>query len=181
MGHLHTNLGEHDLTASAFVVRDDFPEPRLLLHMHKKLGVLLQPGGHVELNENPWQAIEHELREESGYTFDQLEVLQPAGSLQSITNAELHPMPVVVNTHDFDSEGTHKHTDISFAFVAHGEPLFAPADGESRDLRWLSVEQLNALDSTEIFENVREIGRYVLDRVYSDWERVTPVASSSTN
>lgn len=175
MGHLHTNPGEHDLTASAFVIRDDFPEPRLLLHMHKKLGVLLQPGGHVELNENPWQAIEHELREESGYTFEQLEVLQPAGSLQSITNAELHPMPVVVNTHNFDNEGAHKHTDISFAFVAHGEPLLTPEEGESRDLRWLSVDQLNALDPTEIFENVREIGRHVLDRVYLDWDRVSPV------
>lgn len=46
MAHIHTNPGEHDLTASAFIVRDDFAKPRLMLHMHKKLGVLLQPGGH---------------------------------------------------------------------------------------------------------------------------------------
>lgn len=82
MAHIHTNPGEHDLTASAFIVRDDFEEPRLLLHMHKKLHILLQPGGHVELNENPWQAIEHELREETGYTFDELEVLQPKDRLR---------------------------------------------------------------------------------------------------
>lgn len=171
MAHIHTNSGEHDLTASAFVVRDDFPEPRLLLHMHKKLGVLLQPGGHVELNENPWQAIEHELREETGYSFDDLEILQPKGTLKSITNAWLHPQPVVVNTHNFDSDGIHKHTDISFAFVAYGEPTLLPEEGESRDLRWLSSEQLSQLDSTEIFENVREIGQYVLTHIYREWER----------
>ncbi len=172
MAHIHTNPGEHDLTASAFVVRDDFPEPRLLLHMHKKLGVLLQPGGHVELNENPWQAIEHELREETGFTFEELELLQPKGRLESISNAHLHPTPLLMNTHDFDPEGTHKHTDISFAFIAHGEPTLAPEEGESNDIRWLSSEQLMKLDETEVFENVREIGQYVLSRVYSEWERV---------
>lgn len=172
MAHIHTNSGEHDLTASAFVVRDDFPEPRLLLHMHKKLRVLLQPGGHVELNENPWQAIEHELREEAGYTFNDIELLQPADRLASITNATLHPAPVVVNTHNFDSNGDHRHTDISFAFVAHGAPTLEPEDGESHDLRWLSAEELSGLTSTEIFENVREIGQYVLTHIYPKWEQV---------
>jgi 8-oxo-dGTP diphosphatase len=172
MGHIHQNSGEHDLTASAFVVRDDFPEPRLMLHMHKKLHVLLQPGGHVELSENPWQAIEHELREEAGYVFEELELLQPKTRLTSLTNTELHPMPVVVNTHNFDPAGHHRHTDLSFAFVAHGAPALQPEDGESADIRWLSSEALTALDSTEIFENVREIGQFVLQQVYVDWERV---------
>lgn len=171
MAHIHTNSGEYDLTASAFVVRDDFAEPRLLLHMHKKLHVLLQPGGHVELGENPWQAIEHELREESGYTFDELEVLQAKDRLRSISGAQLHPTPVVVNTHNFDTEGNHRHTDMSFAFLAHGEPSLSPEDGESNDIRWLSSEQLAKLDNTEIFENVREIGQYVLNHVYFEWER----------
>lgn len=170
MAHIHTNSGEYDLTASAFVIRDDLAEPRLLLHMHKKLNVLLQPGGHVELHENPWQAIEHELREEAGYTFSELDVLQPKNRLRSLSFAQLHPTPVVVNTHDFDAEGTHRHTDMSFVFLAHGEPTLAPEDGESNDIRWLSSEQLNALDTTEIFENVREIGQYVLDHVYQEWE-----------
>lgn len=171
MAHIHTNSGEHDLTASAFVVRDDFPEPRLLLHMHKKLHILLQPGGHVEVNENPWNAVEHELREESGYTFDDLEVLQPKDRLRSLSNTLLHPVPVVLNTHNFDSEGVHKHTDISFAFLAHTEPSFLPEHGESSDIRWMSSKQLEELDASLIFENVREIGQYVLGHVYDEWER----------
>jgi len=171
MAHIHTNPGEYDLTASAFVVRDDLAEPKLLLHMHKKLHVLLQPGGHVELSEDPWRAIEHELREESGYIFDELEVLQPKGRLRSLSNVNLHPAPVVVNTHNFDVEGTHRHTDMSFAFLAHGEPSLPPEDGESIEIRWLSSKELTELDPAEIFENVREIGKYVLDYVYPEWER----------
>jgi 8-oxo-dGTP pyrophosphatase MutT (NUDIX family) len=173
MAHIHTNPGEHDLTASAFIIRHDFPEPRLMLHMHRKLRVLLQPGGHVELNEDPWQAIEHELKEETGYTFKELEVLQPKDQLKSITHAKLHPMPVVLNTHDFDSAGTHKHTDISYAFIAHNAPEGSPEEGESKDVRWLSGEALSQLSNTEIFENVREIGQYVLQHVYQEWEPVS--------
>ena len=66
MAHVHTQYGEHDQTASAFIVRTDTEQPKLLLHLHKKLGVLLQPGGHVELQENQWQAICHEIQEETG-------------------------------------------------------------------------------------------------------------------
>lgn len=175
MPHLHTNPGEHDLTASAFVVRDDFSEPRLLLHSHKLLNVLLQPGGHVELQENPWQAVEHELREEAGYTLNELEILQPKQRLLSLTGIELHPTPVAITTHNFNPEGTHKHTDIAFAFLAHGAPSRAPEEGESKDLRWMSSQQLDRLDTSEIFDNVREIGQYVLKQVYSDWERVKPL------
>jgi 8-oxo-dGTP diphosphatase len=174
MAHIHTNTGEHDLTTSAFVIRDDFPDPKLLLYMHKKLHVLLQPGGHVELSENPWQAIEHELREEAGYTFNDLEVLQPKDRLHSITHAQLHPVPVVFNTHNFDNEGVHKHTDISFAFLAHAAPALTPEDGESTDIQWKSSEELKALAADEIFENVREIGIYVLTQVYPNWQRCNP-------
>jgi 8-oxo-dGTP diphosphatase len=68
MAHIHTKPGQHDFTASAFIIRIDTPKPKVLLHMHKKLGVLLQPGGHIELNENPWQAVHHEIEEETGTT-----------------------------------------------------------------------------------------------------------------
>lgn len=171
MPHIHRGPGEHDLTASAFVVRDDFEEPKLLLHMHKVLNKLLQPGGHVEPHENPWKAIEHELYEEAGYTFGELEVLQPKDRLMSLSGAALHPVPIVVNTHNFKESNFHKHTDISFAFLAHAAPQFQPACGESKDLRWLNLDELNSLDETHIIENIREIGNFVLQHVYPNWER----------
>lgn len=172
MAHIHTNPGEHDQTISAFIIRDDLGEPKLMLHMHKKLHVLLQPGGHIELNENPWQAISHEIAEETGYSMDQLQILQPKGSISAITGATLHPQPVVYNTHNFDPEGNHRHTDISYAFVTSSDPTLELDEGESADIRWVSRDELVALDAAAIFQNVREVGLHVLENVYTTWDRV---------
>ena len=45
MAHIHTEPGQHDFTASAFIIRTDTPEPKLLLHRHKLVGKYLQIGG----------------------------------------------------------------------------------------------------------------------------------------
>ena len=63
MAHIHDQPNQHDLTACAFIIRQVDGEWRCLVHMHKKLGKLLQIGGHVELHETPWQSVAHELRE----------------------------------------------------------------------------------------------------------------------
>ena len=172
MPHIHTEPGQHDQTASAFVIRTDTPEPRILLHMHKKLGVLMEPGGHVELNETPWQAVLHEVLEESGYMVEQLQVLQPVLRLKSLAGAVLHPVPVVLNTHKVDVAGNHKHSDIEFAFIVQTNPAQGPAEGESRDLRWLSLAELNDLSQDEIFSDVREVCQFVLTDILPNWETV---------
>lgn len=172
MAHIHTNPGEHDHTASAFIVRTDMTEPRLLLHKHKKLGVLLQPGGHVELNETPWQAIRHEIIEETGYHLSQLKILQPKVRIEKLSDAILHPVSVCTNTHNFDPEGKHKHTDEGYAFVANGAPRGTPEEGESVDMQWVSLSELENLSKDEIYANVREVGEFVLDVVFKDWEAV---------
>lgn len=49
MPHTVTEPGGHCPTVSAWVVRTDLgPEPRVLVHRHKRYDLLLQPGGHVE-------------------------------------------------------------------------------------------------------------------------------------
>ena len=49
MAHIHEKI---DFTTSVFIVRNG----KVLLHKHKKLGIWLQPGGHIELDEDPNQA-----------------------------------------------------------------------------------------------------------------------------
>ena len=49
-------------TATGFVVHRD----RLLLHWHPKVRAWLPPGGHVDDNEDPVQAVLREILEESG-------------------------------------------------------------------------------------------------------------------
>lgn len=171
MPHIHTKPGEHDHTVSAFIVWRTASGPKIMLHMHKKHHILLQIGGHVELHENPWQAILHEITEETGYDPTQLKILQPKERILKLTKVVLHPVAVCQNTHDIDEQ--HNHTDTAYAFVTDTLPVGTPAENESSDLRWFGLKQLKQLPSDQIFENVREIGIYVLSKCLKNWEIVS--------
>jgi ADP-ribose pyrophosphatase YjhB (NUDIX family) len=171
MPHIHTEPGQHDSTVSAYIVRRDGAEPALVLHKHKKLNVWLQFGGHVELAENPWEALTHEVLEESGYTMQQLKILQPVVRLARLSNVTLHPSAVVTLTHPFN-DLDHHHTDTAYAFVTHEQPAQPIADGESAHVRAFTAAELTAIPAAEIPENVREIGLFVLGTCLANWIEV---------
>jgi 8-oxo-dGTP pyrophosphatase MutT (NUDIX family) len=54
-------IGRH-FTVAVFVVW----EGKVLLHLHRKLGIWLPPGGHIERNELPDDAAVREVLEETG-------------------------------------------------------------------------------------------------------------------
>jgi len=171
MGHIHTKSGQHDFTASAFIIRTDFDEPKFLIHRHKTLGKYLQFGGHVELNETPWQAIIHELREEVGYDINQFKLLQPRNRLKKLKNSIVLPTPVVIDTHKYPIESDHYHTDISFVLITDEVPKLKPDDGESSDIQILSLREVKALEK-ETIGDVVEIAEYILNEVLDTWEAV---------
>lgn len=172
MAHIHTEQGQHDHTASAFIVRIDQAEPRLLLHKHKKLGMLLQPGGHIELHETPWQAVTREVREETGYELDQLQLLQPAARVKRLSVAKLHPVPVLHNTHAFDEHGDHYHTDIVYALVTNELPRHSVGAEESTDLRWLTRAELAVLTDKETYPDIHPVVEFIFDVCLPQWERL---------
>ena len=173
MPHIHTQPGEHDHTVSAFIIRTDGPEPRLLLHRHKRLNKYMQIGGHVELNETPWQAITHELLEESGYDISQLRILQPAVRVTALDEGvSLHPYPVATNTHPIMLEPLHYHTDTAYALVTDEEPRHPIGDDESTDIRLISCAELDALSDDDIYKNVRTLAQFVLDECLKNWEQI---------
>lgn len=140
MPHLNTGPGQYDLTASALVVRELDGRLHLLVHRHRTRGLLMQPGGHVERTEDPWAAVAHELREESGYDLDQLLLLQPAHRIERAEGIAVLPTPLCVDVHPITDD--HAHTDIVYAFVATTDPAAAPGEDESQELRWLPVDEL---------------------------------------
>jgi len=173
MPHIHTEPGQHDHTVSAFIVRMDTPEPSIMLHVHKKVGLLLQFGGHIELNENPWEAMSHELTEETGYDPDQLSILQPRyPHITFLPNAVVHPVPLVQNTHNYEAGNeNHKHVDTVYAFVATSAPRQKPDEGESTDIRVFILSELEVIPEGIIAENCRAVSIAILEYFLENWER----------
>lgn len=174
MPHIHTEPEQHDMTTSAYIIRVDAAEPLLLVHMHLKYGKLFQVGGHIELAETPWQAITHELIEESGYKLEDLQILQPKKVPMNVIGAVVHPVPVLMNTHKVLDD--HYHSDLCFAFVTDKTPAQKPVEGESADLRWLTLEQLHEAVEQEIAaEDVYEFYKTILSQFLDTYERVPAV------
>lgn len=105
------------VTASAIVVDD---AGRVLLHLHRRIGVWLQPGGHVDPGEQPRDAVLREVREETGLTPTHL--LEP-------------PVPIHVDAHD-GGRG-HRHYDLRYLVTVPDGRSPAPPEGESQHVEWL--------------------------------------------
>lgn len=172
MPHIHTQPGQHDHTASGFIIRMVEGEPKLILHKHKKTGKLQQFGGHIELNETPWEAVTHEILEESGYEMSQLRILQPKIRMPDNAANKQHPVPVSHNTHDFSED--HFHTDAAYAFVTGQSPRHSVAEGESSEFKLVSPEELAKLDDSTVPSGIKEVGLFIFGKCLKHWEEVDP-------
>ena len=145
----------------------------MLLHMHKKISKLMQPGGHVELNENPWQAVLHEIEEETGYHRTQLSVLQPDWAIKKLTG--VLPVQFCTNTHPIN-EFNHFHTDLSYVFTVDSDPSGELGEGESTDLRWMTYQEIKAMPDDMILVNAKEIALSAFTTCLPNWDAM-PVLS----
>lgn len=175
MAHIHTQPGQHDHTISAYILLEEPGQPlRVLLHEHKKLNRWLQFGGHIELYENPWQALTHEIEEESGYQLRQLQLLQPPSRLQSANPQQFHPLPVSYNTHNFDDDnpGQHYHTDLGYGFLTSETPSVDIGDDESEVVQAFTIEELGTLSlPVTVYETIV----FLMTTGYIDWERLPAI------
>lgn len=143
---------DRDFTASAFIVRDN----KLLLMKHSKLGMWLQPGGHIEEGETPDEAARREAREETGVEVKFVEDFVPEGSLDETDNL---PRPFNINLHPIRDD--HYHCDFQFLATVKEENEATHAD-EHDGLKWFSREELQD-ESCGMPENLREAGERALE------------------
>lgn len=180
MPHIHTGPGQHDMTVSAYIIRRREDGAWLcLMHMHRKIDKLMQIGGHIELQETPWQAVVHEILEESGYSLDELIVLQSTEDRVDDSGNVTHPVPFSVNTHLVGGlENDHYHSDMCFGFEAQDIPNANVSENESIDLRWLTLRELDvAAQSGEALKDVYFIYKFLLSH-YTSYAQV-PATSFS--
>ncbi len=174
MPHIHTQSGQHDHTVSIYIFRMDFDKPKVMLHLHKKVGTYAQFGGHIELNETPWHAVIHELQEESGYDIGQLEILQPPIQLVAITGAIVHPYPIAHATTGFPGDDSHFHTDSVYAFVTNEEPHNLPAEGESTDMQLFTRAELVLQSEDKVDRITLDTALYIFDNCLNKWRSILP-------
>ncbi|MFF7238831.1 NUDIX domain-containing protein [Streptomyces collinus] len=110
-----------------FVVRDD-RSGRLLLVAHRKAGLWLPAGGHVEPGEDPWATVVRECREELGI-----------GAVASAVTGERPLFLTVTPTRE-----RRPHTDVSLWYLldADADTITAYDEGEFDAIRWLTEEQV---------------------------------------
>lgn len=170
MPHIHAQPNQHDMTVSAYMLLSENDEWRCLVHFHKKMDKLMQTGGHIELDQTPWQALAQELEEEVGYQLSETQLLQPTPDPVKLSRTTVHPVPFHVNTHNVGDE--HYHSDLCYGFVVTGRPQRPIGEGESDDLRWTTIEELRTLaQSGEALQDVYDIYEFLL-RHLDDYARV---------
>ena len=132
------------VTGSAIVLDD---RDRTLLHRHKRLGLWLQPGGHVDPGEGPPAAALREAREETGIPLAH----PPRG-----------PQLIHVDVHE-GGRG-HLHLDLRYLLLGDGDAPFAPAAGESTALAWVPAAEIDAWGDASVGDAVRAAVRVRADQ-----------------
>ena len=162
---------ERHFTVTGYVVH----EGRTLLHRHRKLAMWLPPGGHIEPDEDPVQAVLREVREETG--LDVALLLQPHPVDGFAVPGQL-AAPVTILVEDIDEPGRpHQHIDLIYFTTPIGT---APAV-DHVVWRWASAAELEraTLDGEgedgRIAEDVRKLGLLAMARLAA-----TPATPATT-
>lgn len=139
-------------TASALII----DEGKVLLLYHKKLGVWLYPGGHVESNENPEEALFREVREETGLQIEILGEKDENLSDRSADVSALH-MPYAMLC---ELVGDHYHNDIIYLCRVVGKSdKFVHNPKESNGMEFFGLKDL---DNIKLFPNFKRLLEKVL-------------------
>ena len=130
-------------TATGVVFND---KNEILMVNHAKLRVWLPPGGHVNENELPCDAVLREIFEETGVTARVMPNRRGVGTPRC---PEL-TMPFTILLEDIEGDGTHNHIDMIYLCKAiTGE--INPQASEVRGAGWFTFEQIIELKT---FDNV---------------------------
>ena len=117
-------------TASAFVLSPC--GGRLLLILHSKLDLWLQPGGHIdETDSSLVDAARREAQEETG-----LRGLRTVPSGAGLFDVDIHPIPA----NRKKAEPAHEHFDLRFLFVSESSELRAGSDALAA--RWVPLDEV---------------------------------------
>jgi len=132
-------------TATGFVFNEN---SEILMIKHKKLGVWLPPGGHIDENELPCEAALREIFEETGV---KAKIITAAQDMSVTTHCYELPLPMEILLEDIDGNGLHNHIDMIYLCLAENSTL-KPQENEIDGIGWFTLAAIMELDT---FDNVR--------------------------
>ena len=97
----------------------------VILLKHRRLGLWLQPGGHIDPGEAPWDAALRETREETGLD---VRFHDGADGVPRVVHVDVHPGP----------KG-HTHLDLRY-LIGGPDDDPDPPEGESQEVHWFDWE-----------------------------------------
>jgi len=141
-----------DLVVAGYLIHNN----RVLLIHHKKLDLWLPPGGHINENETPDEALEREFREELNLEIELLNrnELPIEGNIK-----KQHAVPFYVNVH---SVGDHNHCCFYYLCRPKNPNSLTINKSELNDFGWFSI---NELSDGRIPKDVRNIALKAVESI----------------
>ena len=151
------------LTAGGLLIHED----RVLLVKHKKLGIWLPPGGHIEADELPHRTVEREFWEETGVKVQAYSINKSVGYVES----EALVLPFTMNLHWISREnyqarkasntpknrvstknwplGCEQHLVMAYLVKPVKGVVYRQNVEETDGIAWFEAEELDDLETTE--------------------------------
>ena len=151
--------GQKHYTSTVLIFSQESPIRVLLMH-HKKFDKWMPPGGHIEADENPIQAVIREAQEESNID------IRPYLEENKIIDdrAISLPLPSFILEEKIDAHGDHPehfHIDMVYAVEVPYQEVKHSAE-ESHDIGWFTEE---AMKDLSMFANVEHEIEYILKKL----------------
>jgi 8-oxo-dGTP pyrophosphatase MutT (NUDIX family) len=130
------------ITAGCFIVTGD---KKVLLLQHKKLGRLLQPGGHVDAEDaSPLAAALRELEEETGISANLLQIRPLIHENEAVPfHIDTHPIPANATK----GEDAHYHHDFQYLMRISDVRDININENESVDWRWVEWSEFRKIET----------------------------------
>ena len=141
-------MGVNHFTATGIVFN---AKNQVLLVFHKKLNVWLPPGGHIEENELPDDAVIREIFEETGIRVKIKSLRQNIDISNKDSCRELE-RPFIILLEDIEGDGKHNHIDMIYICSALNDE-FTLQKLEVSDIGWFTLSEITEL---ETFDNVKQ-------------------------
>jgi ADP-ribose pyrophosphatase YjhB (NUDIX family) len=131
-------------TATTIIVH----KQKVLLHLHKKLGIWIPVGGHIDRDEIPENAALREIKEESGLD---VKMYNPDKQINMGDVKQLfRPMHILLE----DINQFHQHIDFIYYASAKSDKV-SPQNGETKNLKWFTGDEVKELEGAP--ENVKAL------------------------